>query len=89
MNAMLSSDVDEVLHARGGGNARLYGRSVGEVILNAKDDVFLEDMSPPQGTNYQARSMKHLADDACKDTSCIFLPYLASVGLTQQLTRPL
>ena len=29
-------DVDEVPHAHGGGNARLYGHSVEEVILNAK-----------------------------------------------------
>jgi len=32
-------DVDEVPHAHGGGNARLYGHSVEEVILNAKTSV--------------------------------------------------
>lgn len=69
-------DVDEVLHAHGGGNARLHGRSVGEVILNAKTTCPSRIRLPPQSTNYQGRSMKHLADDARNDTSCIIRPDL-------------
>jgi hypothetical protein len=54
-----------------------------------RENMSLEDISPPKSTDYGARSMMLLVDSALMDTPCIFLPYLASIGPTQQSTGPL
>jgi len=53
-----------------------------------REDRPLQDISPPQYTDYQARSMMLLADDSSTDTSCIFLPHLTSIGLIQKSAGP-